>query len=78
MRDFSPTLLPTLAVLLNAIRRGIPPTNLKTSLSLWRTLAWDWGIEMARWRDFAEATGFEAYFCGPRSSWRRGAGSAAD
>ena len=27
---------------------------------------------MARWRSFAEATGFEVYFCDPRSPWQRG------
>lgn len=40
--------------------------------ALRRTLAWDQGCEMARWRSFAEATGFEVYFCDPRSPWQRG------
>ena len=36
------------------------------------TLTWDRGVEMARWRGFADATGFEVYFCDPRSPWQRG------
>lgn len=36
------------------------------------TLAWDQGCEMARWRDFAGATGFDVFFCDPRSPWQRG------
>nr|WP_051031304.1 MULTISPECIES: IS30 family transposase [Enorma] len=40
--------------------------------ALRRTLTWDQGVEMARWRGFAEATGFEVYFCDPRSPWQRG------
>ncbi len=40
--------------------------------ALSRTLTWDQGVEMARWRDFAAATGFGVYFCDPRSPWQRG------
>ena len=40
--------------------------------ALRRTLTWDQGVEMARWRGFADATGFEVYFCDPRSPWQRG------
>lgn len=40
--------------------------------ALSRTLTWDRGVEMARWRGFADATGFEVYFCDPRSPWQRG------
>lgn len=40
--------------------------------ALSRTLTWDQGVEMARWRDFAAATGFRVYFCDPRSPWQRG------
>ncbi|WP_455136142.1 IS30 family transposase [Thermophilibacter sp.] len=40
--------------------------------ALRRTLTWDQGCEMARWRGFAEATGFEVRFCDPRSPWQRG------
>lgn len=40
--------------------------------ALRRTLAWDQGVEMARWGEFAAATGFEVYFCDPRSPWQRG------
>ena len=40
--------------------------------ALSRTLTWDRGVEMARWRGFADATGTEVYFCDPRSPWQRG------
>ena len=40
--------------------------------ALSRALTWDQGVEMARWRDFAAATGFGVYFCDPRSPWQRG------
>lgn len=40
--------------------------------ALRRTLTWDRGCEMARWRGFADATGFDVYFCDPRSPWQRG------
>lgn len=36
------------------------------------TLTWDQGCEMARWPKFAEASGFEVYFCDPHSPWQRG------
>ena len=40
--------------------------------ALRRTLTWDRGVEMARRRGFADATGFEVYFCDPCSPWQRG------
>ena len=40
--------------------------------ALRRTLTWDQDVEMARWRGFADATGFGVYFCDPRSPWQRG------
>ena len=39
--------------------------------SLVKTLTWDQGREMARWRDVEAATGAEVYFCEPRSPWQR-------
>lgn len=36
-----------------------------------KTLTWDQGSEMARAADFELATGFEVYFCDPRSPWQR-------
>ena len=43
------------------------PPNLK------RTLTWDQGVEMARHRDLATATGVEIYFAERSSPWQRGA-----
>ena len=40
--------------------------------SLVRTLTWDQGVEMARWPRFAEASGFDVFFCDPHSPWQRG------
>ncbi len=36
-----------------------------------KTLTWDQGAEMARAAAFELATGFEVYFCDPRSPWQR-------
>ena len=36
-----------------------------------KTLTWDQGREMARWRDIETAAGVEVYFCEPRSPWQR-------
>ena len=36
-----------------------------------KTLTWDQGREMARWRTVEDALGAEVYFCEPRSPWQR-------
>lgn len=36
-----------------------------------KTLTWDQGREMARWRDLAELTGIAVFFADPHSPWQR-------
>lgn len=49
---------------LEAMVAGLPA-------ELARTLTWDQGSEMAKAASFELATGFEVYFCDPRSPWQR-------
>lgn len=46
--------------------------------ALSRTLTWDQGADMARWREFAGATGFDVYFCDPHFPWQRGSNENAN
>ncbi|MGH2903018.1 MAG: IS30 family transposase [Solirubrobacteraceae bacterium] len=44
----------------------------KLPQSLWKTLTWDQGSEMAHHLKISVATGLEIYFCDPASPWQRG------
>jgi IS30 family transposase len=44
----------------------------KLPASLWRSLTWDRGLEMAKHKSFTVATNVKVYFCDPQSPWQRG------
>jgi IS30 family transposase len=44
----------------------------KLPASLWRSLTWDRGLEMAQHKSFTVDTDVKVYFCDPQSPWQRG------
>jgi IS30 family transposase len=44
----------------------------KLPASLWHSLTWDRGLEMAKHKSFTVATNVKVYFCDPQSPWQRG------
>jgi IS30 family transposase len=55
----------TVAAALSQHVRQLPAT-------LWRSLTWDRGLEMAQHKAFTVATDVKVYFCDPQSPWQRG------
>lgn len=54
------------------VRDGLISTIAGLPEHLRRSLTWDQGTEMARYRDFTLATDMQVYFCDPHSPWQRG------
>jgi len=44
----------------------------KLPTTLRRSLTWDRGLEMAKYKEFTVATDVQVYFCDPQSPWQRG------
>jgi len=44
----------------------------KLPASMYRSLTWDRGLEMAKHKSFTVATNVKVYFCDPQSPWQRG------
>jgi IS30 family transposase len=44
---------------------------LKLPATLRRSLTWDRGPEMAKYKEFTVVTDVQVYFCDPQSSWQR-------
>jgi IS30 family transposase len=54
------------------VRAALTETIQRLPASLWRTLTWDRGHEMAQHVEFSVATGVKVFFCDPHSPWQRG------
>ena len=54
------------------VRDGLIDTISTLPAHLRRSLTWDQGTEMARFREFTAATDMQVYFCDPHSPWQRG------
>lgn len=54
------------------VRDALINTIATLPAQLRRSLTWDQGVEMARWREFTAATDMQVYFCDPHSPWQRG------
>ena len=56
----------------HAVRQAMTDTIRTLPNTLFKTLTWDRGSEMARHREFTIDTGIQVYFCDPHSPWQRG------
>jgi IS30 family transposase len=55
----------------NQVRPALTTAIGRLPRSLWRSLTWDHGKEMAERTRFTADTGVPVYFCDPRSPWQR-------
>ena len=55
----------------HAVRQAMTATIRTLPSTLFKTLTWDRGSEMARHREFTIDTGIQVYFCDPHSPWQR-------
>lgn len=56
----------------DSVLKGLVRQMRKVPSDLRRTLTWDRGTEMAKHKDFRDATSMRVFFCDPQSPWQRG------